>query len=124
MLFRSDADSQDQLTAIGHHCREAMQEFTSALLALHQVASANTNPANTVARLQTVFLVRVGGKTLPPFLDALVAYWGSLSDLVQRQEHGGQREGGPVIWQDARRVVFQTMVVMYEIDQALDRPEA
>ena len=27
------------------------------------------------------------------FLDALLAYWGTVNDLVQPQEHGGQREG-------------------------------
>jgi hypothetical protein len=37
----------------------------------------------------------------------------------KRQEHGGQKEGRPLTWEDARRVVFQTLIVMYEIDRAL-----
>lgn len=114
------ADSQDQLTAIGHYCREAMQQFASALVALHQVADANPSSANTVARLRAVIRARVVGETLPPFLDALVSYWGTVSDLVQRQEHGAQRESRAVTWEDARRVVFQTMCVMYEVDRALN----
>jgi hypothetical protein len=114
------ADSQDQLTAIGHHCREAMQEFATALVTLREVRGANRNPANTIARLQAAIRAGVGGETLPPFLEALVAYWGTVSDLAQRQEHGAQREGRALTWEDARRVVFQTMCVMYEIDRALN----
>jgi len=53
------------------------------------------------------------------FLDALLVYWGTACDLVQRQEHGSQREGAPLTWEDARRVVFQTMLVMYEVGRAV-----
>jgi hypothetical protein len=48
-------------------------------------------------------------------LKALLAYWGTVNDLVQRQEHGGQKEREPLKWEDGRRVVFQTAVVMFEI---------
>lgn len=48
-------------------------------------------------------------------LDALVVYWGTVSDLIQRQEHGAQKEGEALRWEDGRRVVFQTAVVMFEI---------
>jgi hypothetical protein len=61
------------------------------------------------------------GKTHQAFLDALLAYWGTVSDLVQRQEHGGLREREPLTWEDTRRVVFQTAIVMFEIAQAADR---
>ena len=63
------------------------------------------------------------GETLSAFLQALVAYWGTLSDLVQRQEHGGQREARPLVSEDGRRIVFQTLNVMYEIDRAVGRQE-
>jgi hypothetical protein len=59
------------------------------------------------------------GSTEKPFLEALVAYWGTLSDLIQRQEHGALREGDALVWEDDRRVVFQTCVVMYELSRAL-----
>ena len=48
-----------------------------------------------------------------------MTYWGTVSDLVQRQEHGAQREGKQLVWEDARRVVFQTANVMFEIDRSL-----
>jgi len=52
-------------------------------------------------------------------LESLVSCWEAAIDLVQRQEHGANKEGEPLVWEDARRVVFQTMMVMYELDRAL-----
>lgn len=49
----------------------------------------------------------------------LLDYWRKANDLVQRQEHGAAREPDEsFIWEDSRRVVFQTLIVMYEIDRA------
>jgi hypothetical protein len=47
----------------------------------------------------------------------MLAFWGAVSDLAQRQEHGAQREAEPLGWEDARRLVFLSAVVMYEIDR-------
>jgi hypothetical protein len=52
-------------------------------------------------------------------LDALLAYWGTTSDLAQRQEHGAQKEGEVLTWEDSRRLVFHTAIVMVEIDRTL-----
>jgi hypothetical protein len=114
------ADSADQLSAIGHHCREAMQDFATTLVDRYKPTGANTNPMNTVARIRAALEVAgIVGSTERAFLDAIVAYWGSVSDLVQRQEHAGQKEGRAVTWQDARRVVLQTMLVMYEVSLSI-----
>ncbi len=115
------ADAQEQLSAVGHHCREAMQEFAAALLTQHQPPDCSINREATVARIRAVLAARRSSlpSTVYPFLDALVVYWGTLADLVQRQEHGALKEGMPLAWQDARRVVFHTMIVMCEIDWAL-----
>ena len=128
-LWASDAASQ--LTTMGHLCREAMQAFVSDLIDQYHPASVNPDPTKTVARLRDV-LTLLGpqlGRTEEPFLAALIAYWGTVSDLVQRQEHGAQKEGQPLVWEDARPVVFQTAVVMFEVDSAppyrvvkLDKP--
>jgi len=59
------------------------------------------------------------GEKTTEALDALVHYWGTVSDLIQRQEHGSQAAGRPLVWEDARRVVFQTAIVMFEIDNAV-----
>ena len=115
------ADSAQQLTTIGHLCREALQEFAQSLAIQHKVDVSGINPAKTVSRLREVLAARGGklGSTEKPFLDALVAYWGTLSDLIQRQEHGALREGDALVWEDGRRVVFQTCVLIYELARAL-----
>jgi hypothetical protein len=116
------SDSQEQLTTIGHLCREAMQEFATALVDRHQPLGVDTNKAHDVARIRDVLNQHASklGTTTAPFLDALLTYWGTVSDLVQRQEHGAQREGRPLVWEDGRRVVFQSAIVMFEVDRALE----
>lgn len=114
-------ESEKQLTAIGHLCREAIQAFATTLVDRHQPAGVPSDPTKTVARVQAVLQQHrtdLGDHTAE-FLKALLAYWGTVADLVQRQEHGAQKEGEPLQWEDARRVVFHTALVMYEVDHAV-----
>ena len=117
------SDTEHQLTTIGHLCREAMQEFVTALVEHFQPPEVENDKALTVKRLKAVLELKAKdlGKTAKPFLDALLGYWATVSDLVQRQEHGAQKEGQPLVWEDGRRVVFQTAVVMFELDSSLSR---
>lgn len=114
-------DSESQLTTIGHLCREALQEFAATLVAKYQPPNVDPDAAHTVARIRAVLNVKNDqtGTTTKSFLDMLPEYLGTVSDLIQRQEHGGQKEGQPLVWEDGRRVVFQTAIVMFEIDTAL-----
>lgn len=116
-------DSEQQLTMVGHLCRESLQEFANALVDQFQPPNVDPNKAHAVARVKVVLnmLFAPLGPTQKPFLDALLIYWGTVIDLIQRQEHGGQKEGNPLIWDDARRVVFQSVVVMLEISNSLEK---
>lgn len=116
-----ESESGPQLTTIGHLCREAMQEFVTVLVDQYQPGEIDKDKAHTIVRLRSVLELRANqlGKTEEPFLDALLAYWKTLNKLVQRQEHGAQKEGESLVWEDGRRVIFQTCVVMFEIDRAL-----
>lgn len=116
-------DSENQLTTIGHLCREALQEFATALVESHGLTDVDRDKAHTVSRIRSVInsFKKDTSEAEIELLDALVAYWGTVNDLVQRQEHGGQKEGRALIWNDARRVVFQTAIVMYEIESSLVR---
>ncbi len=120
------SDTEQQLTTIGHLCREAMQTFATALVDRHQPPGVDQHKAHDVNRVRAVLSQHSAriGTTTPPFLDALLGYWKAVSELVQRQEHGGQKEGRPLVWEDGRRVVFQTVIVMFEVDRALtiERP--
>lgn len=116
-------DSANQLTTIGHLCREVLQDFCTELVERHPPTNVNTDKTKTVDRLRSVLnqYRSAFGKRAGSFLDALVVYWGTLSDLVQRQEHGATKEGEPLTWEDAQRVVFHTAVVMWEIDRSLSQ---
>lgn len=118
-------DSQNQLTMIGHLCREAMQKFATALVDQYQLSNVDKDKAHTVARLKAVLNIQANqlGKTEKPFLDVILIYWGTVSDLVQRQEHDSLKEGIQLVWEDGRRIVFQTLLVMFEIDKSLSRPQ-
>jgi hypothetical protein len=113
-------NAENDLTTIGHKTREAVQEFASRLVEAHGV-SAPEDSAKTVARLKAVVDSHRDrlGEARHHLLDALVSYWGEVNDLLQRQEHGGQKEGEPLAWEDGRRAVFQTALVMYEVDRTL-----
>jgi hypothetical protein len=106
-------------TRIGHDCREALLLFANALL---EACGGDSSQAGTVTKIrQAVALVGPGSRAVQAQLDALVIYWTTVSDLAQRQEHGAGREGESLTIEDARRLVFQTMLVMYELDRAVAR---
>lgn len=114
-------NSEQQLTVIGHFCREAMQEFTNTLVEKNKPPEVDEDRTHIENRIRAV-LAQQGnqlGKTEKPFIEALVRYWRTVSDIVQRQEHGSQREGSLLTGEDGRRVAFQTAIVMFEIDRAL-----
>jgi len=114
-------DSQQQSTTIGHLCREAVQEFTDTLINRFRPPNI-PDKSKTIARLKAVFEIKSKelGQTEKDFLKALTEYWESIKNLIQRQEHNAQKEGQVLIWEDSRRLVFQTMVIMYEIDRAVN----
>lgn len=118
------SDSHQELTKIGHLCREAIQEFAVALVEKFQPPNAPTDPAKDIARIDAVIEIRKRrlGEKEAEFLFALVNYWAKMSALAQRQTHGAQKEGEPLTWEDARRLVFQAAVVMFEVDRSLSRP--
>jgi hypothetical protein len=106
---------------VGHLCREAIQEFATALVERFQPPNAPADPTKDVSRIDAVVELwkRSLGDKEREFLHALVNYWAKISALAQRQEHGAQKEGEPLTWEDARRLVFQTVVVMFEVDRSL-----
>jgi hypothetical protein len=120
------ADSERELSTIGHKCREAVQEFATALVEADEVGDANSDKTKTRDRLSAVLKARheALAERHRALLDALFGYWVAAGDLIQRQEHAGQREGEELVWEDGRRVVFQTAVVMFEIDRALSGSRA
>ena len=108
------ADDDATFTEIGHVCREAIQAFAEDV-----GAAGNPDPTKTVDRIRYAFVSLDVGSRTRAFAEALLVYWGTVSDLIVRQEHGATKEGEPLSWEDARRCVFQTALVMFEIDRIL-----
>lgn len=109
------SDSAPQLTTIGHLCREAMQDFATESLGPVPNDGTDQNIQHTVNRVRDAINARLASDSVREFAEALLIYWKALNGLVQRQEH----RAAELSWEDARRVVFQTLVVMYEIDRAM-----
>lgn len=112
-------NSQQNLTTIGHLCREAMQEFTTTLANKLGFALAEKDLAKTKNRMTEITenAKTKNSKTIIIHSEALLNLWSSTSNLIQRQEHGGQKEGEPLTWEDGRRVVLYTIFVLYEFDR-------
>ena len=122
-LLRSSTPEQD-LTTVGHKAREAMQRFASALVDRYQPPGVEADVAKTINRMKAVVDVAApdASSRRRAVLDALFELWKATNDLVQRQEHGDQKVGDSVTWDDARATVFQVGNVMFEVDRVLDAP--
>lgn len=116
VFFR--ASPERYATHIGHSCREALATLANALAARYGLSAVTT--AGTEDVLRSVFALTAPSRTERRFLNALLKYWRAVSDLAQRQEHAGLREGEPPCEEDTRRLVFQTLLVMYEVDRAIE----
>ena len=105
-------------TRIGHDCREAMLTFVDTALVDRSINAPENS--GTVSKLR--LLVAAAGpqsETVAAHLKAIITYWGSVSDLAQRQEHAAAREGDELRGDDARRLVAHTLLVMSEVDRGL-----
>ena len=113
------AGPERNATPIGHECREALLRF-SIDLTDRLIEDADRTFKGPIDRLRSVIeATRPHSETVAKQLDALLAYWGTTLDLAHRQEHGAERDSGSLSREDARRVVFHTMIVMYEWDRLL-----
>ena len=108
-------------TRIGHDCREAILEFANYLIRLYGVEDVDP-AAGTRIKVSAVFAAQPQmSSVVRAYVEKLLTYWRAVSDLAQRQEHAASREGQPLAADDARRLVFQTLIVMAEIDSALQQ---
>lgn len=109
----------EHATAIGHHCREAMQRFGAGFAVGAGVAPGSAEKTLDNVRSGLGSLRGERSKSRLDLLDALLHYWGCVIDVVQRQEHGDTKEGDPLTHEDSRLVVFQTALVMFELASVL-----
>lgn len=117
---------ETELTTVGHKAREAMQAFATELIDMYSPADVEPDPALVNKRLGAVI-----AKYLPQLGDARANLLKALGDyseacmaVIQRQEHGGQKEGHPLAWADGRRAVFHVASVMYEFATTIEEAHA
>jgi hypothetical protein len=103
---------------IGEDCRDALNSFADAALRARGVETPTD--AGTVTKLRTLLGI-AGEKSekVAKHHQALIDYWGTVSDLDQRQAHKARREAEKLTREDARRAVLYTLLVMLEVDRAL-----
>jgi len=103
-----------------------MQEFATALVEKHKPPDADPDVAREINRVGAVLthLFRERSTTTRDLINSAMEYWKCASAQVQRVEHAGQREKEPLLWDDARVVVFQTGFLMHEIDRLISRSGA
>jgi hypothetical protein len=134
--------SKDSVLAAGRKAREALQEFARALARSDEPDSSNAgvrsrepdtpNPDPTEAgserlsqrgtdRLSSLLDSRRPrlGDSRCDLLQSLCRYWRVLDDVVQRHAPGAQRAGQPLRWEDGRRIVVLTALVMVEVDRSI-----
>lgn len=120
MLY--SADSKHGVLRAGETARETIEEFVRAFVGPHEGPAWNGLSSAT----RTVGLAAVIDDCRPrvgdarcEFLQALFDYWRVLLDVVERPGHDEHEAGTPPRWEDARRVVVLTALVMVEIDRSL-----
>jgi hypothetical protein len=115
------AESEADFTTIGHKVREAMQVFATEFVERYRPPNVDANIQHVDRRLGAVIAANESrlGEKRAALLKALGDYSEATMGIIQRQEHGGQKDGEALTWQDARRVVFHVAVVLFEFSLML-----
>ena len=113
------AEKEEHFTTIGHLCRESVQDFADSLYKNVMGANYDGPITQTNNRIETLITEKCDSKKVRKFLRALFDYWKAVGGLIQKQEHRAEKEKEQLTWEDARRLVFQTVNVMVELDRAL-----
>lgn len=120
MLYR--AGSKEDILLAGRKAREAIQEFAGILA--QSCGPGGLAPGSAAVEGDGLSsLIETCGLRLADsrreLLESLLAYWRALEDVVRRHEQGAQKAGEPLTWEDGRRIVFLTALVMVEVDRSL-----
>jgi hypothetical protein len=115
------ADSKDKLLLVGHKARDTMKEFACSVIERRELYPVNLYPTKTLERLSVVIEMHRSQllDTRAAFLNGLLDYWKVLNDVVQCHEDGASRDHKRLRWEDGRRLVLLTALVMIEVDRSL-----
>ncbi len=108
------ADPIEHAERIGFECREALPAFANSLAALNGVEASDSH-FDTISAVIAKRRPDVG-KRPSALLVALYKLWQTVNGVDQRQTHA---RSVTLDADDARRCVFYTGLVMYELDRTL-----
>lgn len=108
---------------IGFRSRESMKAFVTDLVDMYDPPEVEPDPEKISDRLHDVLEFRQEqlGERSKPFLDALKDYWDKLARRYQLLVHHKTPEAQTLTLNDAKWIVYQTAMVMFEIDRSLSR---
>ena len=117
------ADSENELTTVGHKAREAMQRFATEAVERYKPENPDPDPTKVNKRIGVVIAKALPGMSdaVGKLLMALGDYSEATVNVIQRQEHGEQKVGAPLEWTDARRVVLSVALTMFEVASVLEQ---
>jgi hypothetical protein len=119
ILYRDSA--RESLLAAGQKAHEALQEFACAVSEPpHSLAPDTDSTEATAGRLRAfteTYRSQLGDARCE-LLQALLDHWRALIDDLQSHVHEPEMVDEPLRWEDARRVVILTALVMVEIDRS------
>jgi hypothetical protein len=116
-LFEENAELHAD--RIGDECRKALAEYANEVV---RAFGLDVRPGSgTHEKLRTALRSRTASATATGVAAALVRYWKETSGAAQGLAHAASRrpDQRQLGYEDARRVVFNTLFVMNETDHAL-----
>jgi len=127
MKVLCEGTDETDWSTVGHDCRLAMQDFAQAVYERFYPA-AKQEPLSLEKSVEKIRRVLARqpktSQTLASMVEALLTYWGTVTDYVQRAEHRSQKEGGQITEEDAKRCILYSYLVLAEITNILHPEEA
>jgi hypothetical protein len=124
------ADSRAKVIAVGQRACEAMQAFGSSLLEacaplpmdprwpeLLTERGTRAAPLDAVGGVLGAYGEQLGSER-SELLAGLLEHWHTLAEHVSRHEQDLQAAAGRLRWEDGRRLVLFTALVMVEVDRS------
>ena len=124
------ADSRAKVISIAWRARDAMDAFSTSLLErcvplamdphwpdLLAGDSTRPDPLDGLASVTDAYRDELGAQR-SELLGGLLEHWGALLQSVRRHEQRSQAPGERLHWEDGRRLVLFTALVMVEIDRS------
>ena len=113
----SSGTSEADWSTVGHYCRLAMQDFAQEVYIKHYPKAAEEPLAleMTKEKIKRVLTKPNHSESMTNVVNALIAYWDTVTKWVQRAEHRSQKEGGRITEEDARHCLLYTYLAIAEV---------